>query len=96
MKSFKKIKDDIISDIAIRLEKEYLYYEVFDDGRPLQNFGSTCLVAPPRKGEYYLIHKKDETIDIYEVVNVAHSHSHLQPRYLYLKKVNKINLKTAG
>ncbi|ROI05469.1 hypothetical protein EGI16_03525 [Chryseobacterium sp. G0240] len=90
--NYKEIKEDIISDIAIRLEKEYLYYEVYDDGRPVQNFGSTCLITPPNKGEYYLIHKKNEVVETYIVVNIAHSHSSQEPSYLYLKKVGKIEV----
>lgn len=89
--NLKDLKEDLISDIAVRLEKEYLYYEVLENGET-QNIGSTCLITPPIKGEFYLFHRKNEVVETYEVVNVAHSHSHLQPSYLYLKKVSKINL----
>lgn len=90
--TLKELFDDLVSSVAVRLEKEYLYYEVFDDGRPPQNFGGTCFVTPPAKGEYYIIHRRDKVIDNFIVVNVAHSHNSDYAGYLYLKRVKQIEL----
>lgn len=88
--NLKDLTEDFISSIAVRLEKEYLYYEVFEDGRKPENFGGSCFVTPPAKGEYYLIYRKDQIIDTYIVVNVAHVHNSDRAGYLYLKKVEEV------
>lgn len=90
--NLKEIADDFISSIAVRLEKEYLYYEVFEDSRKPECIGSTCFITPPAKGEFYLFHKKNELVETYIVVNVAHSHSVDIAGYLYLKKVENIEI----
>lgn len=90
--NLKDLTEDFISSIAVRLEREYLYYEVFEDGRKPECIGSTCFVTPPAKGEYYLFHKKNEIVETYEVINTAHSHSADRAGYLYLKKVANVEI----
>ncbi len=88
--NLKDLRDDFVSSVAVRLEREYLYYEVFDDGRKPENIGGSCFVTPPAKGEYYFIHRKDNKVDTYLVVNVAHVHNSDRAGYLYLKKVTEV------
>lgn len=87
--NFKKIISDLVSSVAVRLESEYLLYEVFENEKPIENIGSSSFVRPPIKDEYLMIGVKSK-IDNYIVVGVAHSSSHNSPGYLYIKKVQKV------
>ncbi|WP_454060141.1 hypothetical protein [Elizabethkingia ursingii] len=80
------ILDDLISSVAVRLEREYNFKD-FDTG---EDVGGDCFVVPPSKGEFYVAHK-----GIYEVMQVTHVHdSSRRAGTIYLKKAR--DLKPAG
>lgn len=80
------IFDDLISSVAVRLEREYN----FKDFKTGEDLGGNCFVTPPSKGEFYVTHK-----GIYEVLQVTHVYdSSRRAGTIYLKKAR--DLKPAG
>ena len=80
----KLIIEEITSDVAVRLEKEYTIKEVADD-KKLIFVASDSFVSTPRVGEYYSVNKNR-----YQVTAVEHSFSSKEAGTIYVKKTNKI------
>lgn len=86
-KLFRYILDEIASDVAYRLEKEFIFldYEKSNDSDDTFNkenyVASDCFITPPNKGDFYVVKNA-----IWQVVSVTHSFGSRNPGYIFLKK----------
>ena len=82
----KKITEELLSSIAVTLQREYIIKELENDTYVY----SDCFITPPAKGEFYITNKA-----IYEVIQVTHSYrSSHEAGVIQVKKVRE--LKSAG
>ena len=81
---FKNFIEDLISSIAVRLEREYIFrdFEIGDDDS--KNYvASDCFVTPPFKGDFYATRS-----GVYEVLSVTHMfESSRVPGVIWVKKI---------
>ncbi|MCT3917534.1 hypothetical protein HZQ04_15845 [Elizabethkingia anophelis] len=92
MKLTRQNLDDIALEVAVRIETEYIIYEVFEDSRDAKMIGGTCYVAPPVKGDYYINPEHETSTDVFQVVGVAHPFRDNYAGCIYLKRVDKVTL----
>lgn len=74
------ILEDLVSDIAVRLESEFIF--ITESG---EFIASTCYVNPPNVGDFIRIGKLKE----YEIVKVIHNFdTSREPGIIIIKKSN--------
>lgn len=81
--------ENLISSIAVRLEREFIFrdYEKGNDND--KNYiASDCFVTPPAKGEYFAT-----KTGIYEILNVTHVFdSSKNAGVIWVKKVRDLEI----
>ena len=89
MKKILKIfLNKVSSDLALRLEKEFIFLDFNKSNCEEQEFitkdnyiASDCFITPPNKGDFYVVKNV-----IWEVVSVTHSFGSCNPGYIFLQK----------
>lgn len=80
--------EDLISSIAVRLEREFIFRD-FDKGEDnsKNHVASDCFVTPPSKGEFYATRSA-----IYEVLSVTHVFdSSRNAGVIWVKKIKELD-----
>lgn len=79
-----KILDDLITDISIKLERQFNFYIKGSESNTflVEDF----FISPPSKGELYNVKDK-----YYKVLEVIHFNSHRKPNSILVEEITFIN-----